>query len=90
MHASSNGTHRIDRVEEHLVAYDQVVAQLKSFAALGELDFDLVSVNNGPDPAVAADTLLSLLCCRLSGHEKRHSMDLLNSSIFERLVIPAG
>jgi hypothetical protein len=69
-------TQRTDGVEERLVAYDQEVAQLKSFAALGELDFDLVFVNNGSDPAVAADTLLSLLRSPHIGSKKEAQHEL--------------
>jgi hypothetical protein len=71
-----------------VVADDQEVAQLKSFAAPGELDFDLVFVNNGPDPAVAADILLSLLRSPHIGSKKRHCMNSPGCSIFERLIIP--
>ena len=67
---------RTDGVEERLVAYDQEVAQLKSCAALGELDFDLVFVNNGPDPVVAADTLLSLLRSPHIGSKKEAQHEL--------------
>jgi hypothetical protein len=58
-------------VEERLVAYDQKVAQLADAFAQGELDVDLIIVNNGPDLFVAADMLLSLLRSRNARSKKK-------------------
>jgi len=54
---------RTDSVEERMLAYDEEVAQLKKYLAQGTglLDFDLLFINNGSDPDIAADQLLSLL-----------------------------
>ncbi len=54
---------RIDSVEERMVAYDEEVAQLRMLVAQGTgmLDFDLLFINNGSDPDMAADQLFSLL-----------------------------
>ncbi len=54
---------RIDSVEERMLAYDEEVAQLKKHVIQGRglLDVDLLFLNNGSDPAVAAGHLLALL-----------------------------
>ena len=54
---------RIDSVEERMLAYDEEVAQLRKHVTqdTGPLDFDLLLLNNGSDPDIAADQLLSLL-----------------------------
>lgn len=67
---------RADSVEERLLAYDEEIAQLKHYASQGALDFDLIFVNNGADPDMAVEQLLSLLQSHSPGSTKETQAQL--------------